>query len=180
MNHNWPDLSCWFENQHLLLCLAFLLEPTMPETPPFTMFESPPQVTSRKLSSWKVLLGQRIGKAWTCFQWLSFFRTDMRECRTTKDSSWTPWMSTSSSWRGWTAGWTMKLLLGLKWHGSELVLERKLEPSSNEPRSDTMWDLRELRLYVCMKPKWVKRESLEAIWEKGSLMSVCVSKCLRD
>jgi len=168
MNHKWPDLSCWFENQPLLLCLAFLLEPTMPKTPPFTMFESPPQVTSRKLSSWKVLLGQRIGKAWTCFQWLSFFRTDMRECRTTKDSSWTPWMSTSSSWRGWTAGWTMKLLLGLKWHGSELVLERKLEPSSDEPGSDTMWDFQSTGCVgVVNQPPQVGTESCSTMEENN-------------
>ena len=99
----WEDSSCWCQLLHLLLSWTFLLNPPCLRHL-LSSFLS--RHTRYKLKAFTFLLGQWMGMAWTCFQWPSFFRTTMREWRTTKNSFWTPLMSTPSSWRGWTAKWT--------------------------------------------------------------------------
>ena len=111
------------------------LEPTMPKTPPLFIFESPyqVQVESFHLSSWTVN-----GNGLDMLPMAFFLQDDHERVENDQGQLLDAMdeyifilkrlnnrldMSSSSAW---------------KWHGSELELVRKLEPSSDEPGSDTI------------------------------------------
>ena len=146
------------------------LELSMSKTPPFFMLSSPHQYQLKAIT---FLLGQWIRPSldialklgWLdrlihhCFQGSFFFMGFMRECRSARDSFWTPWMSIPSSWRVEQPAGPWSFFLASSDMEESYELQRKQEPSSDEPGSDTMWFLKRslLWLYVCVyKLQWRK------------------------